>query len=102
MDRQRSTKREKALGAGLEELPFLNRAADVDKGKQVFLTKCQSCHGENGQGVFNHDSSFYIYPPLWGPNSYNKRWPFPALKICFFCKKQHALWISITQLTTAY
>jgi thiosulfate dehydrogenase len=21
--------------------------------------------------VFNHDSSFYLYPPLWGPNSYN-------------------------------
>jgi len=64
-------KGKKPIGAGLEELPFLNRAADVDKGKQVFLTKCQSCHGENGQGVFNHDSSFYLYPPLWGPNSYN-------------------------------
>jgi thiosulfate dehydrogenase len=64
-------KGKKPTGAGLEDLPFLDRAADVDKGKQVFITKCQSCHGENGQGVFNHDSSFYIYPPLWGPNSYN-------------------------------
>jgi len=58
-------------GAGLETLKFLDRAADPEKGKQIFLTKCVSCHGENGQGQFNHDSSFYLYPPLWGQNSYN-------------------------------
>jgi len=64
-------KNKKPKGAGLEELAFLDRAADPEKGKKVFLLKCTSCHGENGQGLLNHDSSFYLYPPLWGPNSFN-------------------------------
>ena len=64
-------KHKKPAGAGLEDLPFLDRAADPQKGKQVFISKCVSCHGQNGEGLFNHDSSFYLYPPLWGPNSFN-------------------------------
>jgi len=64
-------KEKKPAGAGLEDLALMDRAADPGKGKQVFVAKCQSCHGENGQGLINHDSSFYLYPPLWGPNSYN-------------------------------
>ena len=64
-------KNKKPKGAGLEELPFLERAADPEKGSMVFQSKCISCHGDNGQGILNHDSSFYLYPPLWGPNSFN-------------------------------
>jgi thiosulfate dehydrogenase len=64
-------KGEKPIGSGLVDLPYMDRAADPEKGKAVFLNKCQSCHGADGQGTWNHDSSFYIYPPLWGPNSYN-------------------------------
>jgi thiosulfate dehydrogenase len=64
-------KKETPKGAGLESLAFLDRAADPEKGKEIYLTKCISCHGENGQGQFNHDSSFYLYPPLWGSNSFN-------------------------------
>jgi thiosulfate dehydrogenase len=64
-------KNKKPRGAGLEDLSFLNRAADPEKGKTVFLSTCTSCHGGNGQGLPNHDSSFYLYPPLWGPNSFN-------------------------------
>jgi thiosulfate dehydrogenase len=65
------SKNQTPTGAGLETLKFLDRAADPEKGKQIFSIKCASCHGENGQGQFNHDSSFYLYPPLWGPNSFN-------------------------------
>jgi thiosulfate dehydrogenase len=64
-------KNKKPPGAGLEDLTFLDRAADPTKGKLVFISKCTSCHGQNGEGMLNHDSSFYLYPPLWGPNSFN-------------------------------
>ncbi len=65
------SKNKKPKGSGLEELPFLDRAADPEKGKQVFISECISCHGQNGEGLLNHDSSFYLYPPLWGPKSFN-------------------------------
>ena len=64
-------KNKKPAGAGLEDLAYLDRAADPEKGKQVFDSKCTSCHGQNGEGMLNHDSSFYLYPPLWGTNSFN-------------------------------
>jgi len=58
-------------GTGIEELPFMDRAADVKKGKIIYASKCLHCHGENGQGVLNADQDHYLYPPLWGDNSYN-------------------------------
>ncbi|MDP9230573.1 MAG: c-type cytochrome [Bacteroidota bacterium] len=61
----------KPAGAGTEELPYMQRAADPLKGKIVYETKCRSCHGKNGEGLFNADSSGFVYPPLWGPDSYN-------------------------------
>jgi len=64
-------KNKKPRGAGLEDLAFLNRAADPEAGRKTFLSRCTSCHGTNGEGLLNHDSSFYLYPPLWGPHSYN-------------------------------
>jgi len=64
-------KSKKPAGAGLGDLDFLDRAADPEKGKEVFALKCTSCHGQNGEGILNHDSSFYLYPPLWGSNSFN-------------------------------
>jgi thiosulfate dehydrogenase len=61
----------KPVGAGTEELPFLNRAASKENGQTAYLKKCQTCHGADGQGKFNADSATYLYPPLWGPHSYN-------------------------------
>jgi thiosulfate dehydrogenase len=55
----------------LEDLPYLDRAADPEKGKIVFLNKCTACHGSNGLGLLQPDSSGYVFPPLWGPDSYN-------------------------------
>lgn len=61
----------KPKNAGIEKLPFLDRAADVVKGKAVFLNNCVSCHGKNGEGLLAASGTEYTYPPLWGKNSYN-------------------------------
>ena len=61
----------KPTGSGIVEIPFINRAADPVKGKKIYESSCQRCHGMNGEGAIWPDSSGYIYPPLWGNNSYN-------------------------------
>ncbi len=61
----------KPTGAGSEELPFMDRAADPEKGKIVYTTKCQTCHQKNGEGLLKSDGLSYQYPPLWGSDSYN-------------------------------
>lgn len=61
----------KPIGAGTKELKFLDRAADPSNGKIVYNSKCQRCHGANGEGLMEWDSSAYVYPPLWGEYSYN-------------------------------
>lgn len=58
-------------GSGIEKIPFLNRAADPLKGQLVYISKCQVCHGNDGQGQLLEDGTAYVYPPLWGPHSYN-------------------------------
>lgn len=64
-------KGKKAKASGIFELPFLDRAIDPEKGEQIYVAKCQSCHQENGQGLLAEDKIEYTYPPLWGSNSYN-------------------------------
>jgi thiosulfate dehydrogenase len=64
-------KGKKPLGSGIMQLKYLDRAADPAKGEIVYTTTCQRCHGTDGQGQINGDASGYIYPPLWGENSYN-------------------------------
>lgn len=59
-------------GSGLYEVPVLDRAADPSKGKLVYDNQCQSCHAADGQGMSRPDGKGYIYPPLWGKNSYNR------------------------------
>ena len=59
-------------GSGLVKLKFLDRAANPDSGRIVFIKKCQSCHGENGQGLPMPEGNGRKYPPLWGEKSYNE------------------------------
>jgi thiosulfate dehydrogenase len=61
----------KPEGSGIEELAFLDRAADTTRGRVVYVSKCQNCHQKNGAGVLNPAKTGYTYPPLWGDHSYN-------------------------------
>ena len=61
----------KPAGAGTKDLAYLQWAANPLKGKTVYESICQNCHGDNGEGLMEWDSSSYIYPPLWGEQSYN-------------------------------
>lgn len=58
-------------GTGIAPPSYLERAADPEKGRQVYIAKCQSCHGADGAGQIEESGILYTYPPLWGPNSYN-------------------------------
>lgn len=63
-------KKEKPEGSGIKELSYLDRPANPEKGKEVYIAKCKTCHSENGEGKLNNDGT-YQYPPLWGAHSYN-------------------------------
>ena len=43
---------------------------NVDNGKVVYAQQCAVCHGDDGQGLKHADGS-YVYPPLWGDDSFN-------------------------------
>ncbi len=58
-------------GVGLVKLAYLDRAADPANGQTLYAAKCQSCHGAQGQGIKVAGDAQYMYPPLWGPHSYN-------------------------------
>lgn len=61
-------------GRGTPTLPFLARAADPKRGAEVYKRNCVTCHQADGQGQRNGskgDAKGYLYPPLWGPDSFN-------------------------------
>jgi thiosulfate dehydrogenase len=68
-----------ATGAGqkrADEPPAFktpNRAADLVKGDDVFARRCSTCHGMDGQGLLAaaNRNKGYLFPPLWGPDSFN-------------------------------
>lgn len=64
-------KDQKAKGSGLKDLDFMSRAANPKAGKVVYEAKCASCHLSSGQGIMLGSGKEYIYPPLWGPHSFN-------------------------------
>ncbi len=54
----------------LGTIKLIARAASIENGAKIYSEFCVKCHGADGQGVFTADKETYIYPPLWGMNSY--------------------------------
>ena len=50
-----------------------NRAANPNAGKRIFQDKCTACHGTDGAGLLAAANPIhgYVFPPLWGPDSFN-------------------------------
>ena len=57
-------------GAKNLEIEMPAFAASPGRGEVLYKTECLRCHGENGEGIMQSDRVTYIYPPLWGKNSY--------------------------------
>ncbi len=60
----------KMKGAGYLQLEKTALGYDPVRGRQVFLANCASCHGDDGHGQKDLNGR-YIFPPLWGPDSFN-------------------------------
>ncbi len=51
------------------ELPEIK--ADTALGRKVYDQHCTVCHGTDGKGQRPDENSLYIYPALWGNDTYN-------------------------------
>jgi thiosulfate dehydrogenase len=58
-------------GKGFVKINIPNRAVNLENGRQVFAKNCIVCHTANGNGLMSPDGFTYLYPPLWGNDSYN-------------------------------
>jgi thiosulfate dehydrogenase len=56
-------------GRGYPELPKPARAPSYDEGGKLYTQHCAICHGADGQG--QQAQGDVVFPPLWGPRSYN-------------------------------
>jgi thiosulfate dehydrogenase len=65
----------KSLRAANEQPAFARpeRRADLEAGEQVFMKRCATCHGADGLGLraSARRADGYVFPPLWGPDSFN-------------------------------
>ena len=56
---------------GFLTLNIPNRKVNLEHGQKIFEDHCIICHQKDGSGQKMPDSLTYLYPPLWGPDSYN-------------------------------
>lgn len=64
----------KVEGGGTVKFTPPDRKADVVAGKKVYDEMCASCHQPNGAGMPNgniKEAKGYIFPQLWGKDTYN-------------------------------
>ncbi|MEZ8279162.1 c-type cytochrome [Vibrio splendidus] len=62
--------RSKLAGRGYPKIDNPEQEPSIARGEKVYQTSCQTCHGQNGEGIKGADGRSYL-PPLWGENSFN-------------------------------
>ena len=67
---KRDTKpQDKVAGRGVGKVSMAIKP-DLENGKRIYAQQCAACHGRDGEGLKQADGRF-IYPPLWGDQSFN-------------------------------
>ncbi len=54
---------------GYVALPMPAQTPDYARGETVYAARCATCHGTDGAGL--KEGERVVFPPVWGPNSYN-------------------------------
>ncbi|MBU6421282.1 MAG: c-type cytochrome [Gammaproteobacteria bacterium] len=57
-------------GAGYPPLPAPPQPPDLQRGSAIYAANCAMCHGSNGEGRGARGTQ--VFPPLWGPESFNR------------------------------
>ncbi len=60
---------EELPGRAYPEVPEPKGGYDLVKGKQIYQEQCLICHGAQGEGQKSGED--YVFPPLWGNDSFN-------------------------------
>jgi thiosulfate dehydrogenase len=61
-------------GLGVGRMPELDRAADPERGRTIYIRACAVCHNTDGSGILRSvpvPDLGYMVPPLWGSDSFN-------------------------------
>lgn len=61
----------KLKGQGYPELDKPAQQPDIRRGQAVYAQSCAICHGANGEGTKQVGGGGYVFPPLWGMDTYN-------------------------------
>jgi thiosulfate dehydrogenase len=61
--------RGKVEGRGYPALAKPAQPADFERGSKIYAQHCAVCHGADGQGQASGGRT--VFPPLWGPKSFN-------------------------------
>lgn len=56
-------------GRGYPKVPQPEGGYGIERGKQAYADQCAVCHG--GDGLGQKAGETYVFPPLWGKDSYN-------------------------------
>jgi thiosulfate dehydrogenase len=59
----------KLPGQGFPKLPAPAQPMSFERGQAIYQARCTVCHGPQGQGQVA--AGKVVFPPLWGPRSYN-------------------------------